>query len=95
MIAPSEFYGFPAGFARLREVGHHLRRAAAAEGAMGKIIPRVLDHRQQGIDLGFLSAEKLDQVDKQLARVRRPVVRQNQLLDVLDGRFALEGDEKI
>ena len=62
---------------------------------MGKTIPSVLDHRQQGLDIGFVGAEKLDQIGKALARVRRPVMLKDQLLDVLDRRFTVEAHKKI
>lgn len=83
MISRSEFYRFPAvGVAGLCEVDHDLSRAAAAEGAVREIIPRILDHRQQRIDVGLFRAEKLDQIDKALAGMRLPVVLVDQLLDV-------------
>ena len=78
-----------------RQVDHDLGRAAATKGAVRKIIPRVLDDRQQGIDVGLFRAEKLDQIGKAFAWVPDPVVVKDQLLDVLDRRLTLEVYEKI
>ena len=81
--------------AGLREVDHDLGRAAATEGAVRKTIPSVLDHRQHGIEIVFAWVEKRDHIGKAFARVRRPVVLKDQLLDVVDGRLTLEVYEKI
>jgi hypothetical protein len=54
MIFCSEFYRLPAGVAGLREIYHDLSRTAAAEGAVRKIIPSVLDDGQHGIEVAGL-----------------------------------------
>lgn len=62
---------------------------------MRKVIPSVLDHRQQGIHVVFAGVEKREQVGEALARVRSAVVIKDLLFYVLDRRVTFEAHKEI